>query len=439
MKDFVEKFKKNIPLPIKQFLVHGFKPFIAQYKLKKKVREVKAAQKEILEQVRRKEVVKVIFLVIHDAVWKYEEVYKLLDKDPRFKPQVVVIPLVRQGVAVMDVFNNTLSYFREHNYNTLSSFDQRTNTWLDIKELTQPDLVFFTNPHKITFDKYYIDNYLDKLTCYVPYAFVVIHAINMHYNQRFHHFLWRHFIETKYHKTFSKKFQIGKISNVRIVGFPGLDKIYATDYKPKNVWKTYRNGNAKKIIWAPHHTISGQGSGLDYSSFTQYYDYFMQLAKTRDDLQIAFKPHPFLKQKLYKDGEWGKEKTNEYYASWDSLPNTQFEDGEYMDLFRLSDAMIMDSASFIVEYLYFDKPILFTMTDDSVKDRFNSFGKMVFDYLYTAKTKEKVNLFLENQVFKGNDSLREIRNIFLKKEVLPKNKKTASENILTELKNKLSK
>ena len=378
MEAFIKRIKKKIPQPIKQFLVHNvnFKKIKKKYLFKKEVDQIRKNQSSIVNELKDKNLLNVIFLVIHDSIWKYEEVYKLLDKSPRFNPRIVVIPMVRDGKELMGVYNQTLTYFETHEYNTFSSFDAKSNTWLDVKQLTRPDIVFFTNPHNLTFHKYYIDNFLDKLTCYVPYAFVVIHSVNMHYNQKFHHYLWKYFVETKYHKKFSEEFQVSKLSNTYVSGFPGLDRIYSNEYRPRKVWKNFGNGSVKRIIWAPHHTISGQGSSLDYSSFIEYHDYFINLVQTRNDLQIAFKPHPFLKEKLYKDKEWGEDRTNDYYDKWDTLPNAQFEDGEYVDLFQLSDAMIMDSASFIVEYLYFDKPILFTLNDNAVKERFNSFGKM---------------------------------------------------------------
>jgi len=370
-------------------------------------------------------------------VWKYEELYRLLDLDNKFNVKVVIIPLVRDGKGDKEVFSRTLSYFENNGYKTFSSYNKEKSTWLDIKSITKPDIVFFTNPHKLTFDKYYIDNFTDILTCYVPYAFVVIKTLNGHYDKRFHHLLWKYYVETKYHQFFSNMYIKKKNSNTVLTGFPGLDKKFNTDFKPENIWKNYNNGNSFKIIWAPHHTISGQGNNLDYSSFMEYSTFFFRLLKENKEIQIAFKPHPLLKEKLYKDINWGKNKTNKYYANWNEFPNGQLEEGSYIDLFHFSNAMILDSASFIVEYLYFNKPILFTMKDDKIKERFNSFGKEVFNYLYTGKSKEDLNLFIKNQVLNGNDWMKNKRNNFLKEEILPKDGKTASQNIYYQIKKEL--
>lgn len=398
---------------------------------------VRKTQQRIVKELREKEKLKVIFLVIHHSVWKYEQVYRLLDKDSKFDVEVVVIPLVRAGKGDMDVFNKTFYFFLENNYQVVSSYDPAKDSWLDIKKLTEPDIVFFTNPHKLTFEQYYIYNFLDKLTCYVPYAFVVIHSIWMHYNQDIHHFLWKHFVETKYHANFARKFNKRNLQNIIVTGFPGLDRMFTDDYEPKMVWKTFLEGNAKKIIWAPHHTIEGQESELDYSNFMEYSSFFIEFLRDNQEIQIAFKPHPLLKEKLYKDEQWGKKRTDRYYDQWKLLPNGQIEEGAYLDLFYHSDALILDSASFIVEYLYFDKPILFTMRDESVLERFNSFGKKVFDYLYKARSSSDTIDFINDVVLNNGDVLKYERQRFRKEVILPQNGRTASENIYEQLRKEL--
>lgn len=428
----INAIKKALPHQAK-IIFNKIWNFRSDYYLKNKIKKVRDSHVSIVEQLRTKEKLNVIFLVIHDSVWKYEEVYKLLDKNPRFRVQVVVIPLVRDGKGVMDVYNQTLSYFTQNGYRTIPSFDLENNIWMDIKTVTQPDIVFFTNPHPLTFEQYYIDNFTDVLTCYVPYAFVVIHSIQGHYNQTFHHYLWKHFVETKFHQDFASSYNMLSEMNTFISGFPGLDSKFSSDFKPQDTWKNESTCKTFKIIWAPHHTISGQGHGLDYSSFMDYYEYFINLIETNNKIQIAFKPHPLLKEKLYNEQSWGKQRTDYYFEKWNSLPNGQLEEGGYIDLFYFSDCMIMDSASFIVEYLYFDKPILFTKIDDKVMDRFNSFGQDVFKYLYQANNMSDINNFIEKNVINNQDNLKEKRNQFLNNVILPKNGKMASENIYNEL------
>ena len=421
---FIPKFLRKI--------IRDVRLEIKNIKLNIDIIRYRKKHKKLIVELIEKKIINVIFLVIHHSIWKYEEVYRLLDKDSRFNVKVVVIPLVRDGKGDMETYNQTLDYFVSSDYSTLSSYDIQKDSWIDIKKVTRPDIVFFTNPHRLTFDKYYINEFKDRLTCYVPYAFVVIHSIEGHYNQNIHHLLWKYFVETKYHQAFALSYAKYKVKNIVVSGYPSLDKIFRKSFKPISSWKV-TNKETMKIIWAPHHTIKGQGCNLDYSSFIEYSDYFLKLLEKRKDIQIAFKPHPLLKEKLYADNKWGKEKTDAYYLTWNRLSNGQLEVGPYIDLFFLSDAMITDSASFIAEYLYFNKPLCFTMKDDDVKNRFNSFGKMIFEFLYISKDSLSINVFINNIILEKNDYLKNSRNRFLNETILTKSGKTASENIYNEI------
>lgn len=427
-----QTLKKIIPQKTRGFFAKYFTSFFT-YLNDREISGVRVHQQQIIAKCRQKEKLKVLFIVTHTSIWKYEQLYFFLKEDPKFEPVIGVVPLVTNQKVDVEHYKQTLDFFGRNGKKTLNAYNQEKEEWIDLKSVFSPDVVFFSNSNNLTFDKYHISHFHDTLTCYVPYAFVVVHSIEIHYDRVFHHLLWKYFVETEQHSLYAELYAKKRLkTNIKVTGFPGLDTIFIPKYKSKNVWKA-TGLSTYKIIWAPHHTISEQGSGLDYSSFENYYEYFIKLCEEHTNIQVAFKPHPMLKNKLYKNVRWGEEKTNAYYKKWETMPNGQLETGEYIDLFSTSDAMIMDSASFIAEYLYFDKPILFTMRDQEVKQRFNSFGQEIFDYLYTSQNEKEVNHFIENQVIHQSDHLKEKRNQFLKERILPKNGKTASENIYNEL------
>ena len=162
------------------------------------------------------------------------------------------------------------------------------------------------------------------------------------------------------------------------------------------------------------------------------------ITKQLQDLEPTQRPiHCSDKKRLQfyvkDDDKWGKEKTDNYYSRWNKLSNGQLENGPYIDLFSHSDAMITDSASFIAEYLYFNKPLCFTMKDNNVKNRFNSFGKIIFDYLYTSNDSLSTEFFINNVIIEKNDYLKESRSRFFKETILSNSGRTASENIYNEL------
>ncbi|MEZ5021702.1 MAG: hypothetical protein R2728_00310 [Chitinophagales bacterium] len=59
------------------------------------------------------------------------------------------------------------------------------------------------------------------------------------------------------------------------------------------------------------------------------------------------------------------------------------------------------------------------------------------DYLYQAENINEIESFMDEVVIKENDNLCIKRNNFLEQVVLPKNGKTASENIYNEIINEL--
>ncbi|WP_299160558.1 CDP-glycerol glycerophosphotransferase family protein [uncultured Eudoraea sp.] len=424
---------KALPESIFNLLYNAYKG-IRDYSFYRNIRKIRKQQHEIVASLQKKEIINVIFLIMVEAIWKYEELYKLLSKNPRFKITVVPIPLTREGLAQMDGYEQTLNYFNNNGYNTFKSFDQNSGTWLDIKDILRPDLVFFANPYPwMTFDKYAIDHFTNSLTCYVPYCFQVSKLFKMQRDGPFHSKLWKQFYETKIHEEESKNNSRTKGDNVMMSGFPGVDSVFNKNYNPKDPWKKSKHGKTVKIIWAPHHTIAGHGCGLDWSNFMDYHEYFLNLIQTNENIQIAFKPHPMLRENLSKEEVWGKERTDQYYEKWNSLPNGQLEQSYYAELFYFSDALITDSGGFIVEYLYVDKPILFAKSHNNILETFNSFGQEVFNVLYQANNKTEVGNFIAEVVLKNQDSLNKKRNQFLKEAVLPPNGITASENIYNEL------
>jgi hypothetical protein len=135
--------------------------------------------------------------------------------------------------------------------------------------------------------------------------------------------------------------------NALVTGYPGVDNLLDPNYSPRDVWKI-KDKKVKRLIWAPHHSMFTDEC-IYYSCFLQYSDFMLEMAqKDRDDIQIAFKPQPVLRNKLNQ--YWGKGKTDDYYHRWESMDNTFLENGGYVDVFLTSDAMIHDSGSFLIEF-----------------------------------------------------------------------------------------
>ena len=382
------------------------------------------------KKIRRNQTANVLFVVLVPSIWKYAYLYQLLLQDKRFNLRVTVAPWFKSnesGVKLQNDIESTEKKFREMGCNVIPSRDNCGN-WMNPRNEFEPDIVFFSAPYSYTHKNFRIENFKKSLTCYVPYAFVVISEIHMHYRSGFYNRLWCYYVETEIHKKFRKEATSLPLLKTKVVGYPGMDR-----FEEINAKEQKSQPEKKTIIWAPHHTISNQGSGLNYATFDQYRDYFFEKASEFEgSIHIIFKPHPLLKHKL--GIEHGEQWANAYYSRWESFKYGELAEGPYLDLFDRSDALIHDCASFLAEYLAEDKPCMYlTGGNDGEHSGFNEFGEIAFQQHYHGSNHTEVTAFIENVVVKGADEMREQRLGFKRTYLNVGPSASASENIYGDL------
>ena len=440
---FKEKIKQFVGISFwdsvyKAFTFRDF--FIAAFPacMNRRVQKVRKAQARKIEQLHKQGKARVLFFLQTPSVWKYDALYRQLEKSEYFEPLVVVSPfnvhLNYDKNECFRVMRQTEEFAKSQKYNYVSAYNWDTNKWRNIKKVYQPDIVLFTKPYKDTLPAYHIYNFQEALTLYLPYGINCINLFHNTYGLPFQSLLWKFLVETEFQKRFAEQYEKSHGDNVEIVGALAEEKLMQTEYVAHDVWKPQAK-KKKRIIWAPHHTVDYL---FNFSNFLNYCEDMLKLAeKYQNEIQFAFKPHPVLKFKLIN--LWGLEKTEEYYNRWAQLENGQIEQGDYIDLFKTSDAMIHDSASFTVEYLYAQKPVLFQIRDEKVKEEFNSFGQLCLEQHYLAYSIEETEKFICEVVIEGKDPKKEQREKFYKDYLYPKDGIMPSEKIFNILKSAIRK
>lgn len=408
------------------FFIAAF-PFCLKLKAKKFERKRNA----FVKTLKNKQKIIVAFFLQSPSVWKYDRLYLLFEKSERFEPVVVITPfnvhLNYDKGEMRNVMKQSEEFARKSGYRYFQTFDNERNKWLNVKKTLNPDIIFYTKPYKDTLPQYHIYRFKGKLNCYAPYGVMNIDIFRIVYNLPFHNLLWRFFVETEYQRGYSQQYQTCGGANTVVSGSLGMEPLMLPDYKPADVWKP-QSVRKKRIIWAPHHTVDYL---FNFSNFFAYCDFMLELAeKYKDEIQIAFKPHPVLKFKLINI--WGAERTEAYYQRWRDLPNGQLEDGYYADLFLTSDAMIHDCASFTAEYLYTRKPTMFIVKDKDA-NHWNTFGQKCFDLHYHAYQPSDVEDYIKNVVIAGNDTMQPERDEFYKEYLYPKDGVMPSQKIVDTL------
>ena len=394
--------------------------------------------RKTLERLKGKKCIECLFIVSDIADWKCDSVFTLMLKNERFNPRVLIAPAVNYNSELLIYKQKQcVDFFSSKQYSFIVAFNAEEKKYINVKKELNPDIIFYTIPYKAVSDKrYYISNLRDSLGVYIPYAFSNNCNLNYQYDLLFHNLVWRYYVESEEHLSYFKQVSRCKGISGVVTGYPAIENlIRAHEKRSYESWKI-DNRSLKRIIWAPHHTIERKGIVV-YSCFLEYAHFMVQMAqKYQNEIQIAFKPHPLLRPKLNE--LWGKEKTDTYYKCWEEMPNTSLCEGDYVDLFLTSDAMIHDSGSFITEYLYVNKPVMRTINDIPLSSMYNSFTLKSLDQYYLARNTKDVEQFIEN-IIKGIDPLKEQRTSFINEVLMPQKSPSQSiiENILDSIDNQI--
>ncbi len=376
----------------------------------------------LTDALRTKKEIRVAFLLGSLTAWKTENLYLAMAENPRFTPLIAITPSLDAEDA-----DGLRQYLRGKGYSFVELGFGDKGVWRSLAA----DIILYQKPYSYFVERgcfAYWRN-ADKLSAYVPYAFNTAIA-SWSLDSPLFRDAWKVFFENSMCASEAAKAMRNGGSNIAITGMPIQDQLMTPAAELPDPWKPMPHP-AKRIIYAPHHSIEDDG-GLNFSTFLTLGEPMLRMAhKYADRVQFAFKPHPLLSAKLEK--LWGAERTDAYYREWETLPNSQFENGKYDGLFAHSDAMIHDCSSFTIEYHYTRRPALYLVKEGRNSSVSNSFYRMAFDLHYKATTEAEIEHFIESVVLGGDDPLRPARDKFYAEQLVPPGSRAACENIMLQL------
>lgn len=374
-------------------------------------------------RVRKKKRIKIVFVLAEVAAWKTESLYQMMLIHSRFVP----ILALTHSKDIPNAYGLLKEYISLKQYDYVELDLSKT-----IINQLHPDIIFFQKPYDGSYPFLHSPRTNRRaLLAYVPYGFHNIMepwAFKLFIHQN----CWQHYHENDICAKTTIDHLGRNRKSVVVTGIPIMDELLIPMEKLSDVWKDKKH--RKRIIYAPHHTIGNDNaSGISYSTFLEYADFILHLAKKYSkDTYWAFKPHPSLKEKLIK--VWGKQRATNYYLAWEHLENSQVEEGKYIELFKFSDAMIHDCSTFTQEYLYTCNPVLYLVRDELYTHtrNLNEFALNTFNLHYHATSREEIEQFVKN-VISGKDILKNQRDSFYEKSLLPPYGKTSCENIINSI------
>ena len=371
--------------------------------------------------IRRKKTIRFGFLIQELSQWKTELLYQAMFTHPRFDPLLCICPNAWYPGAEKAL----VEYCRCQGYKYEMLDPTKT-----FRKQVKLDMVTPQKPYRSEIPiALQADSNPGMPYVVIPYYLSTI-TVPWIVNQRLSILCWRQFVDNESCKSaWSKMHSLGG-STYRVTGLPVMDELLTPKDRLQDAWPI--SDGRRRIIYAPHHTIADMHwKGIGYSTFLDYSEFMLEMRdKYQDRVFFVFKPHPSLRYRLLE--YWGEEKTDDYFARWEKEGCSHIETGKYLSLFKYSDAMIHDCASFTVEYMYMDKPVMYLLRDEHHDDNMIPYAKEAFNLHYKGRTKKDIESFILD-VINDVDPLKEKRIEYKDKNLLPPNGRSACENIMNSI------
>ena len=372
-----------------------------------------ATAARIAAKVAAGEPARAVFPVSNPSMFPARPLFDAMRTDARFDARIVVIPDMR-GLnrdpadarrACREELGRSIpaDRFLEANPDEFGLFP-------DV--IADADIVCYPSPYDLScfrFNPHYA----------IGRSFLPIHVNYGFYRSKYdrdimgrqnYAYFWKAYFECDATAKEYAEHSILKGANAEVVGYVKMDALAAA--KP---WP--RNGNRKRVLIAPHHSVEGGANDtLALSNFQRYADYFLALPERHPEIDFVFRPHPFLFTVLSNPSKWGRAKVDDWIARMKAHPNVRWSDeGDYFPVFASCDACVQDCGSYLVEWFYTGKPCCYLLKDPSDIDaKFAPLGKDCLSHCYLAYDEGAIESFLRDVVEGGNDPKSAARDEFRK-------------------------
>lgn len=398
-------YKRLLPLRVRNAIVGH--PWVLRWRNRQLVREGERLAARTSRDAGKSDQIRVTFLVQREGYWPNQKtIYESMIADPAFNVSVIAIPKVPPAASAPDPENyrSLLAFLREQDMTFHMGYDLESNSWVNPLIFGVPDIVFLPQPYAFTQSYLYHGSYLSHFCriAYVHYGIMMANLPEVQYHAPFYSTCWRVFVEGPSFRKLFVENAPEMADRLVVTGHPVLD-IYRVPARTAGLWKM--KSARKRIIWAPHFTVTRDRTPHAFSNFFKYYEYFLQAAGMYPDIEFVLRPHPELFAHMVAAGLKTREEAEEYRRRFNVLPNGQvYEGGEIFELFKESDALILDSLGFLAAYLPAGKPICFL--ESQFRQRLNMIGEALLATYYTAWNIQDIDEFIRHVVLEDVDGMK---------------------------------
>lgn len=338
----------------------------------------------------KKRKIRVIFLAqFMQGCDKFSDVVDIMRNDQSFDVKVIAFPQDIKNFPKNDEYAFWKKRFGDNAINSVTN----DNQWVDLKSL-KPDYIFFQRPYDNYLPEQYSRTSLMKVAriCYIPYGFTLCASNNIALSRDVLQTIDIHFADNKIQQKYAQRIfdtmPQGKHKYSVDLGYPLLDRINLYTKQRTSAFSELTNN--LKVIWTPRWTADK--NVISGTSFFEYKNKIVGYFKKHPNDQLTFRPHPLAFENFINKGLMSKEEIDDYLSNFSKYNMIYDKSDEYLSTFRDSNVLVTDFSSIIVEYLFFNKPIILCKTS---RDIYNQIMQEMSKSFYIADSWTDVKKYLD--------------------------------------------
>lgn len=361
----------------------------------------------MLNFICKKRKIKVYFICQYiQGCNKIFDVIMAMRNDKIFDVKVLAVPEDIKKFPENRDFEFWYSKFGDITVNSI-----KNNAWFDLKK-EKPNYVFVQRPY----DNYLPIEYHVKTImnftkiCYIPYAFELIDLRDVMTPRNFVKnvslFFCSHDEEYDYCSNITESINDGCKRKCFNLGYPSLYNVINSQKRCNSAFKKVDKKAGFNVMWTPRWTID---ENLSKSYFFEYKDLFVNYMKNHKDINFVFRPHPLIFKNFIEKKLMSKKQVDMYLKNFKNSNMYYDIDSDYYESFADSDVLVSDFSTILIEYIIFNKPIIFC---GDIINPTNLMKKMLKCF-YRVNNWNELKETLE-KIKSGDDYLKTKRENFLK-------------------------
>ena len=351
-----------------------------------------AVRERKIEQTKHAKI-RAVFLLEVPEMWNAcRSVYEAMLSMENVEPYLIVLPKYPN----IDDYP-ALDFSRSIAGNVIQAYDPLTKKWFNLEKF-KPDYLFYSRPYAKEYPDFYKPHCTSKYTriCYIPYGFEFIkgYHIEVEYNMDFFPYAYMLFFEGETSRSYCDFYCKG-LDQVKMfeIGYPKFDLSY---YKKMEL---QREKNRTTFLWTPRwslETLANDGTSY-FELIEPLIAYFSN--PMHSALNLIIRPHPLMFPNFVKNGVMTQQDVDSLFEKIEKIPNISFDKNiDYLESLSISDYVISDFTSMLIEYLLFEIPVLYC----GKSDKFDKVGQLIDSTMYHFSDYDDISMALDSFIKDGD-------------------------------------